>query len=95
MSVFSLLDLAAAVQALLKPCIHTLAGCVTSASVPIVEVAAPPFPKRLVAAHLGICALPGGSCVCELSALVGGFDVIAPAPQPEAVAVALIYNAGS
>ena len=88
-SVFSLLDLAAAVQALSTNL--TLARCVTGASVEPVIVAASPFPKCLVAAHLGICALPGCSCVCELGALVGGSVVIAPAKQPEAVAFAIIY----
>ena len=58
-SVFSLLDLAAAVQALLTPSQHTLAGCVTGASLVTVRVAASPFPKCLVFAHLAICGLPG------------------------------------
>ena len=52
-SVFSLLDLAAAVQALVtSPLPHTLAGCVTGASVVnfMVKVAASVFPKCLVAA---------------------------------------------
>ena len=94
-SVFSLLDLAAAVQALFTDCPHTLAGCVTGASVVDVIAAASPFPKCLVAAHHGICGLPGCCCVCELGALVDVSVVIAPAPQPEAVAVATIYFAGS
>ena len=101
-SVFSLLDLAAAVQTLftiftkLFSLKRALAGCVTGASVEQVTVAASPFPKCLVAAHHGICALPGGGCVFELGALVGGNPVvIAPAPQPEAVAFATIYFAGS
>ena len=91
-SVFSLLDLAAAVQALLTP-ILTLAGCVTGASVVSVIVAASPFPKCLVAAHLGICALPGGGCVCELGAPVGAEVVIAPELQRKAVALAIVYFA--
>ena len=61
-----------------------------------VIAAASPFPKCLVAAHHGICGLPGGGCAsCELGALVGGFVVIAPEEQRETVAVATIYFAGS
>ena len=100
-SVSSLLDLAAAVQALVtNPALalgtqisrHTLAGCVTGAPI----VTASPFPKCLVAAHGVICGLPGCSCACELGAIVdGGIVVIAPARQHEAVASALIYFAGS
>ena len=89
-SVFSLLDLAAAVQALLTP-IRALAGGVTGASLGSVSVAAFVFPKRLVAAHHRICALPGCCCVCEFGALVSGPVVIAPAEQPEAIAFAIIY----
>ena len=80
---------AAAVQALATNL--TLARCVTGASVGPVKVAASPFPKCLVAAHDGICALPSCRCVCELGALVGDTVVIAPAPQLEAVAFATIY----
>ena len=90
MSVFSLLDLAAAVQAL-PASTHALAGCVTGASVHRVIVAAFPFPKCLVAAHDRICGLPGGGCACELGALVDISVVIAPAIQQEAVAFANIY----
>ena len=93
-SAFSLLDLAAAVQALFTP-MHALAGCVTVASLPIAAVAAPPFPKCLIPAHLGICGLPGYGCACELGALVGFKVVIAPVIQLEAVALAIIYFAGS
>ena len=90
-SVFSLLDLAAAVQALGSPCPHALAGCVAGASVVCVRVAASPFPKCLIPAHLWICALPGCCCACELGAIVGDIVMIAPAIQPEAVAFALIH----
>ena len=92
-SVFSLLDLAAAVQALAINI--TLAGCVTGASVDKVIGAASPFPKCLVAAHLGICGLPGGGCAGELGALADGKVVIAPEVQREAVASAPIYFPGS
>ena len=92
---FSLLDLAASVEALLtltRPL--TLASCVTGASVELVNnnAAFSPFPKCLVAAELGISALPRSSFAGEFAALISDPVMSAPVTHKEAVAFATIYH---